>query len=238
MLMNLLSGGITAGDLVNFVTRLFIILMILPLHEYAHAWAAYKLGDDTAMYQGRLTLNPLAHVDPIGAICLLLCGFGWAKPVPINPNRFSRKHSMRFGVAITALAGPMANLVAAFFGMVIQRFYELSDYWINGLESLAGSDSMNMPMMIYFMLNAFVTINLGLCVFNLIPIPPLDGSKILSYFTSGKFDRWFIRNQQVIRIVFLILLFSPVLTIPMGILRNLLYSLLTFATNWIPLLFG
>jgi hypothetical protein len=97
----------------GYLVRLFIIFMILPIHEFAHAWTAHKLGDDTAKYQGRLTLNPIAHLDPIGAICLLIGGFGWAKPVPIDPSRFSRKHSLRFGVAITALAGPVSNLIVA-----------------------------------------------------------------------------------------------------------------------------
>ena len=238
MLFDLLSGNFSAETVITFLTRLFIIFMILPLHEYAHAWAAYKLGDDTAMYQGRLTLNPIAHIDPIGALCLLLGGFGWAKPVPIDPTRFTRKHSMRFGVAITALAGPMANLLAALVGMIIYQFYIISDYYQEYLSTLSEESSGGGPQLIVYMLFAFISINVGLCVFNLVPIPPLDGSKIASYFTNGKFDRWFIQNQQIVRVVFLFLIISPVLSVPLGIVESLVFGLLRFLTSWIPAIFG
>lgn len=229
----------TQESMLQFLVRLFIIFMILPLHEYAHAWTAHKLGDDTAMYQGRLTLNPLAHIDPLGALCLLLGGFGWAKPVPIDPTRFTRKHSMRFGVAITALAGPLSNLIAAFVGMIVYRFFLISDlftsYWE---EYLAGEAVSNGPLMMQTMLYAFITINIGLCIFNLVPIPPLDGSKIASYFTSGKFDRWFIRNQQIVGMVFLVVLVTGILSGPLSVVDDLVFNLLTLATNWIPAIFG
>lgn len=229
----------TQESMLQYLVRLFIIFMILPLHEYAHAWTAHKLGDDTAMYQGRLTLNPIAHIDPFGAICLLIGGFGWAKPVPIDPTRFTRKHSMRFGVAITALAGPLSNLIAAFVGMIVYRFFLISDMYSNYWEEyIAGEAVSNGPVMIQTMLYAFISINIGLCVFNLVPIPPLDGSKILSYFTSGKFDRWFIQNQQIVSIVFLVLVLSPVLSVPLGIVDSLIFNLFTLATNWIPAIFG
>ena len=229
----------TQERLVEILVRLFIIFMILPLHEFAHAWTANKLGDDTAKYQGRMTINPLAHIDPIGAICLLVGGFGWAKPVPIDPSRFNRKHSMRFGVAITALAGPVSNLIAAFIGKIIYRFYELSPIYRNYLTDLAAGEGVkNGPMMLAYMLSAFVTINIGLALFNLIPIPPLDGSKILSYFTSAKVDRWFQQNEMIIRIVFLFLIVTPVLSLPLSILSMLINHGFDLLTNWIPALFG
>lgn len=235
----MLFGSMTQEDLMQLIVKVFAILMILPLHEFAHAWTAHKLGDDTAMYQGRLTLNPFAHLDPIGTLCMLFVGFGWAKPVPINPARFNRKHSIRFGVAITALAGPLSNLIAALVGMVIYRFYLLSDMYVQYWESYYAEETVNnAPMLIATMLYAFVSINIGLCVFNLIPIPPLDGSKILSYFTSAKVDRWFIEHEQIVRIVFLILLVSPVLSIPMSYISGKLFDLMVFLTGWIPMLFG
>ncbi len=231
--------SLTQLDLVKYLVRLFIIFMILPLHEYAHARTAYKLGDDTAMYQGRMTLNPIAHIDPIGALCLLLGGFGWAKPVPIDPTRFNRKHSMRFGVAVTALAGPVSNLIAGFIGMILYRIYDLSSLYQNYLlEQAAGESVRNGPELLHVMLYYFVAINIGLAIFNLIPIPPLDGSKVLGYFTSAKVDRWFAQNANIIRIVFLFLVVSPVLSAPLGFLSDLVFRGFWFLTNWIPMLFG
>ena len=230
--------SLSQENMVKYLVRLFIIFMILPLHEYAHARTAYKLGDDTAMYQGRMTLNPISHIDPIGALCLLLGGFGWAKPVPIDPTRFNRKHSMRFGVAITALAGPVSNLIAAFIGMIVFRIYILSSVYTNYVtDAAAGEAVKNGPQLLFIMLSSFVSINIGLAVFNLIPIPPLDGSKVIGYFTGPKADRWFAQNAQIIRIVFLILIVTPVLSIPLGFLSNLIFNGFWFLTNWVPMLF-
>ncbi len=238
-MLGLLSGSITQADLLQFLVRLFIILMILPLHEYAHARTAYKLGDDTAAYQGRMTLNPLAHVDPIGALLLLLTGFGWAKPVPIDPTRFNRRHSIRFGMAVTAIAGPLSNLAAALVGTVALRFYEISAYYREYLELLDTTESISDgPWLVHYLLQYFIIINIGLAVFNLLPIPPLDGSKVVGYFTSPRVDQWFRTHQQVVRIVFLILVLSPILTFPMGLLDEALYRLMLKITAWIPRVFG
>lgn len=231
--------SLSPETLMNVLVKLFIIVMILPLHEYAHAWAAHKLGDDTAMYQGRLTLNPIAHIDPIGALCLLIGGFGWAKPVPVDPTRFSRKHTMRTGMALTALAGPSANLIAAFVGMIVYRIYLCTDYYTTYIsEYAAGEGVNNAPDLVRSMLYTFVTINIGLCVFNLVPIPPLDGSKILGAVVSNKVDRWFMRNQQTVRIVFMIVLVTGILSIPLYFVESAVFNLFTYLTNWIPLIFG
>ena len=230
--------SLSQETIVKYLVRLFIIFVILPLHEYAHARTAYKLGDDTAMYQGRMTLNPISHIDPIGALCLLLGGFGWAKPVPIDPTRFNRKHSMRFGVAVTALAGPVSNLIAAFVGMVLYRFYILSSVYTNYITDLAAGEAVkNGPELLQIMLYFFVSINIGLAVFNLIPIPPLDGSKVLGYFTGAKVDRWLAQNAQIIRIVFLLVIVTGILSAPLGFLGDLLYRGFWFLTNWVPMLF-
>lgn len=231
--------GLSTVDLLKYLTRIGIIFLILPLHEYAHAWAAHKLGDDTASYQGRMTLNPLAHVDPIGGLLLLLTGFGWAKPVPIDPRKFTRKHSLRFGVAVTAAAGPLSNLLAALLGMVGMQVLLTTDYYREFATGIMTAESVsNGPILVYYILYFFITINIGLCVFNLIPIPPLDGSKIASYFTSGKFDSWLRRNQNLVSIIFMIIVVTGALSIPLSWLSDRVYDGLEFITRWIPALIG
>ena len=237
-MFGLFSGSITKYDLVMYATRMLIIFLILPLHEFAHAWTAYKLGDDTASYQGRMTLNPIAHIDPIGAILLLLVGYGWAKPVPIDPSRFNRKHSIRFGVAITALAGPVSNLIAALLGMVGLRIFECTAVYRDNLEAIYAMRDFTTPVIIYYLLYFFVEINIGLAVFNLIPIPPLDGSKVLGYWTSAKVDRWFQENAQLVRIIFLVIVVTGILSIPLDFISDLIYTLFRLITAWIPLLAG
>ncbi len=217
--------------IIEYGVRILIIFMILPLHECAHAWSAKKLGDHTAEYQGRLTLNPIAHIDPIGSLCLILTGFGWAKPVPINPLNF-RKY--RAGIALTAAAGPISNLIAAFIGMIAFRFVMAIPY---GGETLI--DFLNQTGPLYFaylILSYFISINIGLAIFNLIPIPPLDGSKVLSYFTSAEFDRKVQQYQMYIYVVFLVVMFTGVLNTPLNFISGLIYDLFVFLTDWIPLL--
>ena len=170
---------------------------------------------------------------------MLFFGFGWAKPVPIDPSRFDRKHSIRFGVAMTALAGPVSNLIVSFIGMIALRIFNCTSYYKQYLDAYVEGEAVsNAPGIIETMLLAFVSINIGLAVFNLIPIPPLDGSKILSYFTSAKVDQWFIRNEQIIRIVFLIVLVSPILSGPLSVVQGGIFNLFVWLTNWIPALIG
>lgn len=165
-------------DLSDIYPRLLaaglILLISFPVHEFAHALAAYRLGDGTAKLFGRLTLNPVAHFDPIGGGMLLISslvgvGIGWAKPTPVNPANLQ---GGRQGDAIVAFAGPASNLVLAAAGAIPLRFMLTS-----------GAD---VPFIILLVLNYFVIINLALMLFNLLPIPPLDGSKVLFAFMSPR----------------------------------------------------
>jgi Zn-dependent protease len=166
-------------NLTQALAALIPLLLSLTVHEYAHAWSAWKLGDDTASRMGRLTLNPLPHIDPFGTIllplALMLTGsgvmFGWAKPVPVNPARFRRDVHMGRGMALTASAGPLANvalavLAAVAFG-VIYRFSPQSLINGNGVREL---------------LESLLGVNVVLALFNLLPVPPLDGSRIVDGF--------------------------------------------------------
>lgn len=222
----------------DYFTRLIVIFMVTPIHECAHAYAAYKLGDDTASLRGRMTLNPLAHLDPFGTICLLLAGFGWANPVPINPNRFNRKVSLRGGMAITALAGPLSNFLVAILATVVYRVFCCFEVVQTAVVDHYMTGSTDTYFVLYYMLQAFIFINLGLAIFNLIPIPPLDGSHILGYFTSPKVDAFFYKNQRVISIVFMVILVTGVLSGPIGFVEQHIFNLLITITNWIPKLLG
>ena len=199
VLVNIFGGGF---NLLSLLLTIPGVLIAITFHEYAHAFAADKLGDDTPRNQGRLNLNPLSHLDPFGVIMLIFAHIGWGKPVQINPNNFTRKISARAGEAIVSLAGPLMNFILAFvFAMV---FYAVQVFAASfALDTEVGKIIMNM-------LQYAVIVNVGLGVFNLIPLPPLDGSKILMAFLSYNAKRWFEEHTQIFYIIFLIIWITPI----------------------------
>ena len=156
------------------------LLVAITFHEFAHAWVANRLGDSTAKHLGRLTLNPLVHLDAIGTIMIFLVGFGWGKPVPYNPSRLIRG---RFGEVLVAIAGPLSNILLALLFALPGRIYLIQH------QALPEGQ-------IYTFLAVMVTLNIFLAAFNLIPIPPLDGSKILYLIL----DNFHIRQETILRI--------------------------------------
>ncbi|WP_079987993.1 site-2 protease family protein [Anaerotruncus rubiinfantis] len=222
--MGLFSMGTQMAMYVIFA-RLIVLFTSMPVHEFAHGWVAHKLGDDTAYYQGRLDFNPLAHLDPFGTILLLFTGFGWAKPVPINPRNFTRKISLRGGVALTAVAGPVANIILAFFTLLL---FKILAYFI---------PMGNAVSIIAQILSLMVSINVSLAVFNLLPIPPLDGYNIVSYFIPAKWEYTIMQYQQYIFLgLMALMMFTNILSGPLNILTGLIYKLLNFATGFVDLI--
>ncbi len=204
----------------NGISQLIImappLLLALTLHEYAHGYVAYRLGDPTARDAGRLTLNPLSHLDPIGTIAFFFIRFGWAKPVPVNPNYFKNPRQDMLWVA---LAGPVTNLLLAITSAVLLKALISTATVIPYSTAL---EAILVPL--YNMLVASVWINLVLCIFNFLPIPPLDGGRILTGLLPEDLARTYASFERYGFIVILILAFS-------GVLGTIIFPVIRFANN-------
>ena len=201
--------------------RAMTLLLVLPLHETAHAFVAKLNGDDTAERQGRLTIDPFAHLDPIGSILILLTGFGWAKPVPVNPARMRRP---RAGMALTALAGPVSNILAAFAAGLVNAGIRCTQKGLDAITDYYINDKVTVLYCTLMVTEFIMSVNVGLPIFNMLPIPPLDGFNVLRYFTGPKVDRWFYEHFREIQMgffAFLIILNANIIPAK----YNLLYIL-------------
>ena len=168
----------------RLITLVILFFTSMPIHEWAHAWSANRLGDDTAAQRGRLTINPLAHLDPVGTISLLFFGFGWGRPVPVAPYKL--RGNRRFSWALVSIAGPLSNLVLAMLAAIPFRMGWVSLY--------TRTSSILSPQNI---LVQFIIINLTLAIYNLIPIPPLDGSRVLAWLLPASWARGLDKIEQI-----------------------------------------
>ncbi|MGN1301765.1 MAG: site-2 protease family protein [Clostridia bacterium] len=191
-----ISAG--ADGILGILLSLPGVIIAMTFHEYAHALAAYKLGDDTPKIQGRLNLNPINHIDPIGLVLLVVAGFGWGKPVQIDSRNFDGKYSLSKAEAIVAAAGPIMNFVLAFVFSILYYILFVATDILSGLSA-------NTLSILYTIMIQIILINIGLGVFNLIPLPPLDGSKVLMHFLGYNAKQWFYRNEKIFYIAFLLL---------------------------------
>ncbi len=227
MLSSLFRGGFSPDALVELLLLIPIILFSLSAHEYAHGYAAYKLGDNTARNFGRLTLNPFKHIDILGFLMLLFAGFGWAKPVPVNTRHMKNS---RWGFVLVSLAGPLTNLIIAFVAAFLyySSIVVEAHLWANGV----GETSLMMICgLVEKFFALFVTLNVGYAVFNMIPIPPLDGSRLLTACLPRKAAAWFFRYEHIIQIVLFALLILDVLNGPIS-------TGIRFVTNFITDIVG
>ncbi len=229
MLLNMLRSGNVdiLSVIVYIISSLMVIFLVMPLHEWAHGIVANKLGDRTAKFQGRLTLNPLAHIDYMGAAMILLIGFGWAKPVPVDPRNFKKP---KRDMALTALAGPVANLLAAIAAGLVSN--GILTIWIKTHPDLYYIQASNPIYYVLLFFEFLIMINVSLAVFNFIPIPPLDGSKILMAFLPDKWIRQIEQYQMYITIGFLVIVMSGALGGILSPVQRTLYN----GINWLTTL--
>ncbi len=208
-------------QVLGYLLRAIVMLLAIPLHEAAHAWVSAALGDPTARDRGRLTLNPIAHFDPLGAICMVFAGVGWAKPVPANPQRFKNP---RVGMALTAAAGPAANLLLAYLSAILYKLlYNLSPntiFW-------------NFLLQLLYMT---VTLNVTLAVFNLLPVPPFDGSRIAGLLLPRRLYFKVMQYERYLFIGIFLLLMLGVLDGPLYLLQSAAFRWLNAATRFVDLL--
>ena len=221
----------------RFFSRALMLLLVMPLTNSAKGLVAKWQGDDTSDREGRITLNPMAHLDPLGSLAILLCGFGWSKPMPISPVRMK---DYRRGVILISLTGPVTHFLSAIVcNFIVELLYCLP---MTSAQMQNVSPLWCLGVVLVFLSN----INVCLGTINLLPLPPMDGFNILHQFAGNKFNRWYYSNFQMINrastIILLVLFFMPELTggmlDPLGILIAWVSNIISLATAWVPAVFG
>ena len=216
VVMSLMTYG--TDGIFSLILSIPAVLLAITVHEFGHAFAAYKLGDDTPLRQGRLTLNPFDHIDPLGIAMLLFAHIGWGKPVQVDPRNYNRDISVEKADAIVSFAGPLMNFITAIiFALIYCAIYKFAS-----LSFLIS----NVGIIIVTIVGSVVTMNIGLGVFNMIPLPPLDGSKIFLPILPRNAKYWFIQHEQMFYIMFLIIWIT-------GIAGRLISPIIGYITDWI-----
>ncbi|MBR4286218.1 MAG: site-2 protease family protein [Clostridia bacterium] len=215
-LLDFIRGDLKAIDLIVYVLSItYVCLCATPLHEFAHAFVAVKLGDDTPRLRGRVTINPMAHVDPLGILMIFLFGFGYAKPVEVRMRNFKKP---KRDMAIVALAGPLSNFLQAFVYLLISAVLSVVLVF-TGIAPLE-------YICMFFTFAALINIRLG--VFNMIPVPPLDGSRLLTALLPAKAYFKIMQYERYISIGLMLLLFTGVLSTPLAKISEFIYNIFEF----------
>ncbi|MBE6719988.1 MAG: site-2 protease family protein [Ruminococcaceae bacterium] len=211
-MLNFIRSGDTLGAIIFILSGCFVVFICSPVHELSHAFIAYKLGDRTAKREGRLTFNPIKHIDPIGMIMILLFGIGYAKPVPVDMRHF--KNPKR-DMALVAFAGPVSNILMAF----------VSCFALYATAYFGGDNKVTYLFLLFFTFSMYINITLG--VFNLLPIPPLDGSKILAAVLPNKVYYKYMMYERYVMIALMLLLFTGALSGVIGGLSKIMVQLIS-----------
>ena len=219
-----MNGLLGPNALYMFILRAAAVLLVIPFHEAAHAFVSWKLGDPTAKNAGRLSLNPLRHFDPLGTLCMVLGGVGWARPVGINARRF---RDPKKGMALSAAAGPAANLLLAYVCVLL---YKALFYLMAGGAAVPG--------FVLDFLSVLASLNISLGVFNLIPVPPFDGSRIALLFLPRSLYFRVMQYERYIMAAVLILVLLGLLNAPLGFFVNIVYRAFMNATGFVEAAFG
>lgn len=217
-----MNGLLSPYQILRYLLRAVVVLVAIPFHEAAHALVSSWLGDDTAKRAGRLSLNPIRHFDPLGALCMLLGGVGWAKPVGIDPRNYK---DPKLGMAISAAAGPLSNLLLALGSMILYKIV---------LYSAAAQQSRLMAVL-SLLLYDMIVMNLSLAVFNLLPIPPFDGSRIALLFLPRRLYFQAMRYERQIMLAVLLLVFLGALDAPLSFLVDLMWDRLVEWTGFVEM---
>ena len=220
MLLSLLQSGFDKFVLIQLLLSLPIIIFALSVHETAHGWVAYKLGDSTAKNLGRLTLNPIKHLNLFGFLSMLILGIGWANPVPINTRNFKNP---RWGMALSGIAGPVSNFLISLISYVA---YMLTQFVLILTGHIEAPHILVTVLLLFLELSAYL--NLSLAIFNLIPVPPFDGSRFIYIFLPAK---WYFKVMQYerftgIAIMIVLLVLSRFGIYPIGFLVNLILDVM------------
>lgn len=210
-MFQLLFQGRFLEFFIQLLVKAYVLLCVLPVHEFAHAYAAVKLGDDTPRLQGRLSLNPARHLDLWGSLLILFTGFGYARPVSINIRNFKNR---KRDFAITAAAGPISNLIMALLYFLLSNLFSCFKFAPLGI------------LVSFFQYVGIINVNLA--VFNLLPIPPLDGSRLITVFVPDRYYYKLLQYERYIIIVIFLLLLTGALTVPLNFLSGKVANLLNF----------
>lgn len=206
--------------ILDYLIKALVLFTAVPVHECAHAWVAEKMGDDTGRKQGRITLNPFAHLTLWGSLMMILVGFGWGKPVMVDSRNFKNPKK---GMVLTSLAGPASNFIMAFLSMIVYKVLAFLSF---------AKDSSTLGL-IAWAFKLITLINISLAVFNFLPIPPLDGSKIFNAILPEKWYFTIMKYENFIFIALIILVYSGLLDAPLSFLQNKVIDVMLFLTGWV-----
>ena len=206
--------------ILDYLIKALVLFTAVPVHECAHAWVAEKMGDDTGRKQGRITLNPFAHLTLWGSLMMILVGFGWGKPVMVDSRNFKNPKK---GMVLTSLAGPASNFIMAFLSMIVYKVLAFLSF---------AKDSSTLGL-IAWAFKLITLINISLAVFNFLPIPPLDGSKIFNAILPEKWYFTIMKYENFIFIALIILVYSGLLDAPLSFLQGKVIDVMLFLTGWV-----